>query len=325
MVINPPRIGVVILNFNSAADTLRCLATLREANGGERRAWVVDNGSSDGSGRLVPPALAENEVWLPLGSNFGYAAGNNVGIREALQWGAEYALILNPDVIVEPGFLQPLIRALEAVPKAGAACSLVLDSRGERIQSLGGSASLMTGRCRRRLYGRPIEATEAQTWTEVDFPLGACVLFRRECLEEIGLFNEAYFLYYEDVEIGLRARRETWRILAIPHSRVRHQDTTEEGAKDPAVVYHGTRNQVWVVAEYGRRFQRLAFFGVSILGRWPLRAVKHLLAGRLRCAWAVARGAWDGYFSKAWCQACVHLALPRMGRPLKPETLQPIE
>lgn len=325
MVIVPPKIGVVILNYNSGSATLSCLGALRRASGGNRRVWVVDNGSQDASAQVVPPQLLDTETWLPLGSNFGYSAGNNVGIREALQWGAEYVLILNPDVLVEPDFLTPLIRALEAVPKAGAACSLVLDARGERIQSLGGTASLTTGRCRRRLYGRPVESTGAQMWTEVDFPLGACVLLRRECLEEIGLFNEAYFLYYEDVEIGLRARRETWKILAIPHSRVRHSDTTEEGAKNPAIVFHGTRNQVWVVAEYGRRVQRLSFFWLSVLGRWPLRAAGHLFTGRLRCARAVLRGAWDGYFSKAWCQACVHLALPRVGRPIKPGNLQPID
>jgi len=167
--------------------------------------------------------------------------------------------------------------------------------------------------------------TKAQTWTEVDFPLGACVLFRRECLEEIGLFNEAYFLYYEDVEIGLRARREAWKILAITHSRVRHHDTTAEGTKNHVVVFHGTRNQVWVVMEYGNRLQKFTFMLVSFLARWPLKAAGHLLAGRLRCAWAIARGAWSGMTSRAWNDNRVHLALPRLGRSFKPEALQPLE
>ncbi len=81
MVIQPLKIGVVILNYNSAEETLACLESLRRAQGGERRTWVVDNASTDGSDRLLQPSLGENETWLQTGENLGYAGGNNAGIR----------------------------------------------------------------------------------------------------------------------------------------------------------------------------------------------------------------------------------------------------
>lgn len=314
MIIGLPKIGVVVLNFNSAEDTLICLEYLRAARGGERRTWVVDNASEDGSQEQIPPRLLDNEVWLETGENLGYAGGNNAGIRAALTWGAEYVLVLNPDCRVEPDFLPPLVRALEGMPKAGMACPLVLDEEGATIQSLGGEVNLWTGRCGRRLFGTPAEAAGPMRWTEVDFPHGACVLIRREMLEDVGLFNEAYFLYYEDVELGLRARREHWETIAIPHSRVRHADTTKHGRSNPVVCFHGTRNQAWVVAEYGRPAQRLAYLVLSCYGRWPLKALGKALTGDLSAAKATALGAWKGHHSKAW-RTTDHLAVPWQGHP----------
>lgn len=313
MLIVPPKIGVVVLNYNSARDTLGCLNTLRQAEGGERRVWVVDNGSEDGSAATIPPSLQDGEVWLPLGSNFGYAAGNNAGIRAALEWGAAYVLILNPDVRVSPDFLPPLVRALEGAAQAGTACPLVLSRDGETIQSLGGESSLWTGRCRRRLFGEPAALARSLNWLHVDFPHGACMLLKRQFLEEVGFLNEAYFLYYEDVELGLRGRRDHWDTLAIPQSRVTHSDTTAGRGADPSIVFYGTRNQAWVVAEYGSAAHRLCFLLVSAGGRWPLKTLSLALRGRFRAAGAVLRGAWAGLFSKAWRHG-THLAIPLRGR-----------
>ncbi len=321
MIISPPKIGVIILNYNSAGDTLACLQALRAANGGERRVWIVDNASQDGSQGSLPPQLREGEVWLETGENLGYAGGNNAGIRAAMEWGAEYILILNPDCRVEPDFLPPLVRALEGFPKAGMACPLVLDEAGATVQSLGGEADLWTGRCSRRLCGRPAEEAWQMRWSEVDFPHGACVLIRREMLEDVGLFHETYFLYYEDVELGLRANSENWLTLAIPNSRVTHADTTEHRKGDPVVAFYGTRNQAWVVAQYGRFLQRLSFLLLSCYGRWPLKVLGRAMRGQFKSAGAVARGAWRGHHSKDWRESS-HLAVPWKGRPKRyPEPL----
>lgn len=320
MVINPPKIGIAVLNYNSPDDTLACLEALRRVGGGERRVWVADNASTDDSAQRIPPRLLDNEVWLPTGANLGYAGGNNAAIREALRWGAVYVLVLNPDCAVDEGFLQPLVRALEAVPKAGIACALSLDAETGKVQSFGGRFSLWTGRAVRRFYGANEEAVGAEPWAVVDFPLGDCMLFKRAFLEEAGLLNDAYFLYYEDVEIGLRARREGWKTLAIRRGTVRHRDTTASRTGDPVVSFYGTRNQAWVVAEYGSFLQRMCYLFLSCYARWPWRFLVRLARGKVRAALAVARGGWAGQTSKAW-QTGDHLAVPIQGRPLKVEPL----
>ena len=310
----PPKIGVIVLNYNCAQDTLACLENLRQAACGEMRIWVVDNASADGSADTIPSKLREGEVWLPTGHNLGYAGGNNAGIREALRWGADYALVVNPDCRVEQGFLRHLVRALEAQPWVGAACPKVLDRGTGRVQSLGGTFSLWTGRAARRFLGAVDGSPGTETWKAVDFPIGACVLFKRTFLEEVGLFNEAYFLYYEDTEMGLRARSEGWTTLAIPQSRVSHGDTTSGHFGNPVVSFHGTRNQAWVVRQYGRVWHRATFFAICFLFRWPLRFATRLLAGKFRAAWAAVRGAAAGAVSGGW-QIGSHLSIPIQGRP----------
>jgi GT2 family glycosyltransferase len=313
MIPPPPKIGVIVLNYNCAEDTLACLESLRRAPCGEMRTWVVDNASADGSADTIPPRLLTGEVWLPTGDNLGYAGGNNAGIREALRWGADYALVVNPDCRVEKGFLQHLVRALEAQPWGGAACPKVLDRDTGRVQSLGGTFSLWTGRAARRFLGAEDGSPGTGIWSSVDFPIGACVLFKRTFLEEVGLFNEGYFLYYEDTEMGLRARREGWKTLAIPQSRVSHGDTTSGRFGNPVVSYHGTRNQAWVVRQYGRAWHRVTYFALCLLLRWPFRFWARLLTGKFRAAWAVVRGAWVGALSAGFVEGA-HLALPFSGR-----------
>ncbi len=292
--VKPPRVGVIVLNHNSSNETLACLESLRAADGGERHTWVVDNASSDDSSRVIPRSLLSGESWLETGANLGYAGGNNAGIREAMAWGAEYLLLLNPDVRVSQDFLPPLLKALEALPRAGMASPLVLDEKGEKIQSFGGRANLWTGRCARALYGLPRSSVADGDWCLVDFPHGACVLIKRGCIEEVGLFNEAYFLYYEDVEFGLRSGSEGFIVLAVGRSVVKHRDTTASGAVDPEVLYHATRNQAWVVARHGSPPQRLSFLLLSLLFRWPVKILIRLSRINGKAALAVLRGAAAG-------------------------------
>jgi hypothetical protein len=288
------KIGIVVLVHNELPCIPRCLEALRAASWGSHRLWIVDNASSDGSAPAIRPTLGADEIWLDAGENLGYAGGNNIGIREALKWGAHYVLVVNPDCDVSRGFLPPLVEALETAPSVGAACPLVLNEGGDRIQSLGGVANLWTGRCRRLLFGRDLQIVKETQPLEVDWPHGTCMLLKRRFVEEVGLISEVFFLYYEDVELGLRAREKGWQILAVPTSRVRHRDTTGRGAANPLISFLGARNQTWIEAMYGTGPQWAVFLAFSVLLRWPLHVLLRLGKGYPRAALAVARGAWSG-------------------------------
>jgi len=307
------RIGVVVLNYDSAEDTLACLELLRGQQGPEVRTWVVDNASSDGSAGTIPPRLRENEVWVEAGENLGYAGGNNLGIRLALEWGADHVLVLNPDCRPDPGFLQPLAIALESHPRGGVAVPMILDESKDTLQSYGGSHSPWTGRAARRLFGKRADTASLEPWESVDFPPGACMLVQRECFEHTGLLHESFFLYYEDVEFGLRARDAGWVILATRRSRVRHRDTTRARRPDPLITYLGVRNQVWVERLHAKTLPFSVFLLLSAAVRWPAKTLLNLARGRFRCAWSVARGALHGAFGRGLRDRS-HMALPLQGR-----------
>jgi len=311
------KVGVVLLNFRSAEDILSRLEDLRTIDGPRIQVWVVDNDSGDDSSALLPPALQEGESWIEAPDNLGYAGGNNLGIREALAWGARYVLILNPDCRPDPGFLAPLLIAMESQVEAGIVCPLILHAREDAVQSLGGAFGLWTGSAKRRFLGADPDDPRVLDWTEVDFPHGACMLVRRECLEISGLLHETFFLYYEDVEFGLRARKEGWRTLAVPQSRVRHRDTTRERRNDPLVTFLGTRNQIWVERLHAGKVPFASFLLLSALARWPLAFSSKLLTGHVRAAFAVLKGVLHGVFGRG-LKDRAHRSLPRrvLRRPM---------
>ncbi len=293
----PLKIASVVLNYNSAGDTIACLRSLRAA-AGSCRTWIVDNGSSDGSPDSIRVALEANETLLELGSNTGYSAGNNAGIGEALSWGADFVLVLNPDCRMEPGFLQPLQDALENSGRAGVACPLVLQSATGLVQALGGDFNLWTGSAKRRLYGKPLSAAQSRPDETVDFPHGACMLVKRECFEDAGLLPGEFFLYYDDVEFGLRVRRRGWDVVAIPRSRVYHADTTGRRIGNPLVAFYAGRNQAWVERMYANAMQYAVFIALSASLRWPVHFMASLWKGGAAVAMATAKGHLHGMFGR---------------------------
>ncbi|MEJ2366785.1 MAG: glycosyltransferase family 2 protein [Acidobacteriota bacterium] len=315
---NAHKIGIVVLNYQSASDTLACLQSIRAALAGDSHVWVVDNASGDSSADTLEAALAPGESLLQSDENLGYGGGNNLGIRKALEWGADYVLVLNPDCRLEPDSLSPLIIALEAQKNAGIACPLVLDTQTGLIQAFGGSHSLWTGRARRRYYHREPGKARIDSWRETEYPHGTCMLLKRAFLEDVGLIHEGFFLYYEDVELGLRARSEHWKILVIPQSRVWHADTTASRRKDALTTYHAVRNQAWVERLHAAPLQYTVFLLFSIFLRWPGKFFSRLLTGHFRASWSVVRGAFSGLFSSSH-EESRHLVVFLTGRRVNPE------
>jgi hypothetical protein len=270
-----PRIGVVVLNWNSAADTLRCLAALFASDYENYDVVVVDNASTDGSAEAIRQAYPD----LPLARNpvnTGYAGGNNTGIRRALERGAEYVLLLNNDAVVEPGTLRALAQAAAAHPQAGflGAKVCTVEDRG-RVLSAGG-----------RLRGgwEPVhlglgeldEAGAAQA-VEVDFLSGSALLASRRAIEAVGLLDEDFFLYYEDVEWCLRGKHAGFQVLAAPGARVYHPDTRLRDQESPLVTYYLARNSLL--------FAKRRRLGYAVRLRLWLTHARTLLSWSVRPRW----------------------------------------
>jgi GT2 family glycosyltransferase len=241
---------IVIVNYRTAQLTLDCLGSLApEIQSLPRGTKVVvtDNASGDDSAQRLRSAVREQgwAEWaevMPLARNGGFAWGNNEAIRPALRSSAppEYVLLLNPDTVVRPGAIGALLSFMDANPKAGIAGSRLEDPDGRVQRSAfrfpGVMSELETSvrlsvvsRVLRRFVVAPPAPDRA---CEVDWVAGASMMIRRAVFDAIGLLDERYFMYYEEVDFCLRARRAGWPCWYVPDSRVVHLVGQSSGVTD---------------------------------------------------------------------------------------------
>jgi GT2 family glycosyltransferase len=244
-----PRVGVVVLTWNGREDTLGCLRSLESATYPSFFVVVVDNGSADGTVNALGEAFPDVRV-IPLDENRGFAGGVNVGIRAALDVGADHVMLLNNDAAVEPGFLQPLVDALARNDAAAAACSqIVFLDRPDVVWYAGASFRRRRGyHGRNEGYGGPRLPATMPAY-ETDRACGGAMLARGSALVELGGLDESLFAYAEDTDWSLRAASAGMSILVVPASVVRHAVSgSTGGAASPDSLYYGLRNGL-VVAE----------------------------------------------------------------------------
>jgi len=262
-----PTIYAVVLNWNGYEDTAKCLASLRHATFSNLKIVLVDNGSTDGSAELLEHAFPE-KVMLKLPHNGGYAAGNNAGIRFALDNGADYVLVLNNDVVVEKNFIQPMLELFGREPSAGlVTCKVYYESEPERIYAAGGSFSrwLCTGVNDRQ--GKLDSATNhlKDDEHEITFVPGCLFLARREVFEKIGMMDEKFFLYFEDLDFSRRVQSR-FRLYYTPSGKVYHKSGAglNWASYTPTYYYYHTRNRLWAFEE-DTLFYRVYVFLFTLL------------------------------------------------------------
>jgi GT2 family glycosyltransferase len=271
--VRAPSVLAVVLNWNSGGDALACLAALEASTFAPCRVLVVDNGSTDDSlaqlrARLPPVALLE------LGANYGYAGGNNRGIRHGLG-DCDYVWLLNPDVVVAPDCLARLVAAAEADLRAAVLGPLVrMREEPERILSAGGC--LGSGPPGHRGLGE-VDRGQFAAPAAVDYVTGCALLARRSAVESIGLLDERFFLYYEEVEWCHRARAAGFTCLVVPDAIAWHPNTLARDADSPLVTYYIARNQLL--------FTRMHRLGALPLARHLLRHARTLASWTLRPKW----------------------------------------
>lgn len=275
----------MVLSTGGFETVSRCVRALLDASPAPE-VLLVDNGSTDGVGDAVAAAFPGVEV-CRTGRNLGCAGGRNFGFGVALERGAEFVLSLDDDCFVEGDFLPPLLDAL-AQPGVGAACPLMLYPGGERVWACGSTVSLWKGRTAGRFYGEWASAVPPEP-AEVDFASGGGVLVSARALRAAGLFDEDYFIYFEDPDWGLRLRKAGFRIVAVPASRVVHA-CGMSGRRSPAFYYYRVRNRLLFMRRNARWFHWCAFLPV-FLKEFCWNTVLPLALGR---RWDCVRAAFEG-------------------------------
>jgi hypothetical protein len=292
-----PDLGVVVVNYRTPALTLAAVASLQPARAAfpGLRAVVVDGGSADGSAEAIAAAIAARGWggWvtpLPLALNGGFAFANNRAIAALAAAGPLPPLValLNPDARVRPGALEALAALLAREPDAGAVGALLIHEDGRSQSSAFRFPSLRSEFCRgartallERLLREPPVVIESDVACEVPWVTGAAVMFRTEALAQAGLFDEGFFLYFEETELMHRLHARGWRIWHEPAALVVHDGGAATELHDPETgqprrkrlprYWYDSRRRYFAVT-YGRPYALLA--GTAWLaGRawWRLR------------------------------------------------------
>lgn len=238
-----PTVCIIILNWNRREDTLDCLASLEGLEYASRWTLVVDNGSTDGSVEAIESTYPTVEV-IRTGDNLGYAEGNNVGLREALKRGADYALVLNNDTLVAPEMLAHLVAAAEADERVGAAGpTIYFHEDPDVVWSAGGRFDWQRGKPLLRGL-RERDEGQFSDIQAVDYVPGSAILMRRSTLEQVGGFEPRYFLYYEDNDWCLRVQRHGYTVVHVPQARLWHKVSLAHQLSSPYISYYHARNRL---------------------------------------------------------------------------------
>lgn len=229
---------------------------------------VIDNNSADGIEHMLAEEFP-HIVFLQTGANLGYTGGNNAGIRHAINAGADYVLILNPDTVVaNPNFIGEMVAHLETKPRIGIAGPKVFFREIGQVQN---TVLFAPG------LWRNLTNWFAYRWNPDSFQLsgnkeveaevlnGVCLLIRTECLKQIGLFDELIFMYIEDADLDYRARQAGWNVRYLPIESIVHRQKSEGYDMTSLVSFLLRRNSVYYLCKIGKRSEAFGYAVLSLL------------------------------------------------------------
>lgn len=262
------KIALVIVNYNSGGLLKECLTAVDGQTRRPNRVVVVDNASADDSLSGIAETWPHVEM-LRLDRNAGFAVANNRAIERCGD--CDWIALLNPDAFPDPGWLAALEAAARAVPEAGSLASCLVNANDPAILDGMGDAYHVSGLVWRIGHGEPVP--EAQVRREVFAPCAAAAMYRREAIEQAGGFDESYFCYNEDVDLGFRMRLLGMTCWYVPEARVRHIGSAVTGVHSDFSLFYGHRNLVWTYVKNMPRglflrtlWQHLLLNLVSVVG-----------------------------------------------------------
>jgi GT2 family glycosyltransferase len=240
------KVAVVILNYKVADLVLKCVDSVKNSSYQEKLIIVVDNNSNDHLADKLQ--LSKELIFIQSKENSGYTGGNNLGIKEALKQKADYILVLNPDTEVEKDTIKILVEKAEKL-EVGILCPKIYFSDSKTIWFAGGIMDYAN------VLGSNRGVDEEDTGQfdkdeEMDLVTGACMLVRAEVFEKIGLFDENYFLYYEDTDFCFRAKKAGFKIMYIHNAIVYHKNAQTTKLGSPLQDYFITRNRMLFASKF---------------------------------------------------------------------------
>jgi GT2 family glycosyltransferase len=237
-----PLVSVVIVTWNSGRFLPRCLASLVAQNHQDFEVLLIDNGSTDGCLEGVEEGWPSLKIKVELsGENKGFSAANNLGARLAR---GKWLALLNSDAFPEPAWLEELLQAAKDNPEFSIFASRQLQANAPYLLDGAGDSLHVSGLAWRRFAGFPADRYGLEK-EEVFSPCAAAALYLREVFLMVGGFDESFFSYHEDIDLGFRARLLGFRCLYVPGAVVHHVGSASLGAMSDFALYHWQRNFIW--------------------------------------------------------------------------------
>lgn len=282
---------VVIPNWNSKSDTIRCLESIIKASNNFRTfVIVVDNGSTDGSREAINHVFGDRVIQILAERNLGFAGAVNLGIRYAMEQDATSILVLNNDTIVDENLIKVLSCAAQRYPEAGIlGPAIYYMDEPERIWRLGDRAHPWL-----KIPYRISDHESSKEIIEVDYVTGCGMLIRRSVIEAIGFFDERFFMYYEDADFCKRARDHGFRILCVCSAKMWHKVSATARRDIVTSLYWWARSQILFYRKhFSRGLARVLLLVIAIKLLWI--ALRWAINGCLVCSRSIVSGVFEGF------------------------------
>jgi len=241
-----PKVSVIVLNYNGKRFIANCLESLLKTNYPNFEVLVLDNASTDGSREWLMENSErfkeKNFKFVMLDRNYGYAKGNNIGIRLS-DTKSKYVILLNNDTEVDPDWIKNAVDFLERHEEVGIAQCLLMSLRKRELIDSAGGVIDYTGRV---LSVRNGERYHKEIPYKIFYAQGASIIIRRSLLKEIGLLDEDYFIYYEETDLCWRAWLRNKEVVVIPNAIVYHHGSVTKSGElpNPFILFHARKNNI---------------------------------------------------------------------------------
>lgn len=282
-----PRVAVIILTWNRVDDIVTCLESFADVHYPNLEVVVVDNASAD----ETVDTVRANYPWTTLivnDDNLGYVGGNNVGIRYALEHGADYVFVLNSDTKMTTPCLEELVRIMQSDPRIAIAGAKNLYMQNPEF-TWGKYGVLNWGPMLCRTHGRFVRDYPETSPQDVDWVIGNGCMMSREALQTVGIFDEDFFQVNEDVDWCVRARKLGYRVVYVDTAAIHHRGASSADLSKPIVFSYGYflgRNAIIFARKHANPFQfawLLAMMGLGLVMRisaFSLAAVLRAVMGQ---------------------------------------------
>ena len=267
-----PKIAIIIINWNTYQLTFNCLKSLGECSYKNKKVFFVDNGSIDGSGDKI--ALEFSEInYIKNEKNEGFTGANNLALKAILEQDFDYVLLLNNDTEVKPNFLSLLEAKMNSDNKLAATQPLILNFKNkDTIWNAGGSFNTFFGLTKTRLKGM-IFNPQLNIETSTQWITGCCILVKTSVVKQVGLLDNRFFAYFEDVDWSIRMTNLGYKLAVVPESIIYHHtsgstkknNASNEGNLSPYAHFLNVRNHIYLIKKH-------TFF--NTLGSWIYQIIK---------------------------------------------------